>query len=136
MLRRPPRSTRTDTLFPYTTLFRSLRSVHLRRVAEAEHTAQVLLGNGRSNRARRCPDDCGRLAGEGILAVGTARPVDRVLQAAWNRAVVLGRDEKDCLDGSDGILERPRGRWKVRVVVIAVERQIRSGEHQSELQSL
>src|SRR3546814_2682108 len=26
MLRRPPRSTRTDTLFPYTTLFRSLRN--------------------------------------------------------------------------------------------------------------
>src|SRR3546814_14682108 len=25
MLRRPPRSTRTDTLFPYTTLFRSQR---------------------------------------------------------------------------------------------------------------
>src|SRR3546814_15908338 len=27
MLRRPPRSTRTDTLFPYTTLFRSLRGI-------------------------------------------------------------------------------------------------------------
>src|SRR3546814_10088840 len=26
MIRRPPRSTRTDTLFPYTTLFRSLLS--------------------------------------------------------------------------------------------------------------
>src|SRR3546814_12098338 len=26
MLRRPPRSTRTDTLFPYTTLFRSRRN--------------------------------------------------------------------------------------------------------------
>src|SRR3546814_7880209 len=25
MIRRPPRSTRTDTLFPYTTLFRTLR---------------------------------------------------------------------------------------------------------------
>src|SRR3546814_17973944 len=25
MIRRPPRTTRTDTLFPYTTLFRSLR---------------------------------------------------------------------------------------------------------------
>src|SRR3546814_8936018 len=25
MIRRPPRSTRTDTLFPYTTLFRALR---------------------------------------------------------------------------------------------------------------
>src|SRR3546814_7717708 len=28
MRRRPPRSTRTDTLFPYTTLFRSIRAVH------------------------------------------------------------------------------------------------------------
>src|SRR3546814_7688620 len=26
MIRRPPRSTRTDTLFPYTTLFRSVRA--------------------------------------------------------------------------------------------------------------
>src|SRR3546814_21062370 len=31
MIRRPPRSTRTDTLFPYTTLFRSTRQeAHLR----------------------------------------------------------------------------------------------------------
>src|SRR3546814_3448661 len=36
MIRRPPRSTRTDTLFPYTTLFRS-------RVALADLAA----GNGR-----------------------------------------------------------------------------------------
>src|SRR3546814_2094676 len=28
MIRRPPRSTRTDTLFPYTTLFRSSVSIH------------------------------------------------------------------------------------------------------------
>src|SRR3546814_21143765 len=28
MIRRPPRSTRTDTLFPYTTLFRSPGIVH------------------------------------------------------------------------------------------------------------
>src|SRR3546814_7800956 len=28
MIRRPPRSTRTDTLFPYTTLFRSRRDFH------------------------------------------------------------------------------------------------------------
>src|SRR3546814_11628366 len=33
MIRRPPRSTRTDTLFPYTTLFRSLR--HQRRAPRA-----------------------------------------------------------------------------------------------------
>src|SRR3546814_2129460 len=31
MIRRPPRSTRTDTLFPYTTLFRSLEVQFLQR---------------------------------------------------------------------------------------------------------
>src|SRR3546814_20094739 len=31
MIRRPPRSTRTDTLFPYTTLFRSDRAEGVRR---------------------------------------------------------------------------------------------------------
>src|SRR3546814_2033047 len=34
MRRRPPRSTRTDTLFPYTTLFRSLRHYYLRRLRD------------------------------------------------------------------------------------------------------
>src|SRR3546814_14860924 len=29
MVRRPPRSTRTDTLFPYTTLFRSLNGARI-----------------------------------------------------------------------------------------------------------
>src|SRR3546814_3159567 len=32
MIRRPPRSTRTDTLFPYTTLFRSLEPLVLERI--------------------------------------------------------------------------------------------------------
>src|SRR3546814_11559281 len=36
MIRRPPRSTRTDTLFPYTTLFRSLS--HLQRKDRAVGT--------------------------------------------------------------------------------------------------
>src|SRR3546814_17396520 len=35
MIRRPPRSTRTDTLFPYTTLFRSGRAVRAHRQATA-----------------------------------------------------------------------------------------------------
>src|SRR3546814_4360609 len=34
MIRRPPRSTRTDTLFPYTTLFRSALSQELFEVSE------------------------------------------------------------------------------------------------------
>src|SRR3546814_5328201 len=43
MIRRPPRSTRTDTLFPYTTLFRSRGGTG---------------GEGRSARAAHCP--CGQ----------------------------------------------------------------------------
>src|SRR3546814_1465875 len=34
MIRRPPRSTRTDTLFPYTTLFRSVAVIIVSDVAE------------------------------------------------------------------------------------------------------
>src|SRR3546814_15198463 len=38
MIRRPPRSTRTDTLFPYTTLFRSLSALPLVPSASAART--------------------------------------------------------------------------------------------------
>src|SRR3546814_19740770 len=37
MIRRPPRSTRTDTLFPYTTLFRS-RRVAVHRFRSSGHS--------------------------------------------------------------------------------------------------
>src|SRR3546814_4228919 len=33
MILRPPRSTRTDTLFPYTTLFRSMSVIELKQVS-------------------------------------------------------------------------------------------------------
>src|SRR3546814_2509120 len=36
MIRRPPRSTRTDTLFPYTTLFRSAGAVNLFELLEPQ----------------------------------------------------------------------------------------------------
>src|SRR3546814_7567879 len=39
MIRRPPRSTRTDTLFPYTTLFRSGQSGHQGRTAVVDGRA-------------------------------------------------------------------------------------------------
>src|SRR3546814_13164908 len=63
MIRRPPRSTRTDTLFPYTTLFRSVHSVTSSPVssrcmppsvepqllcsANACSTSDMILSNGR-----------------------------------------------------------------------------------------
>src|SRR3546814_3726584 len=41
MIRRPPRSTRTDTLFPYTTLFRSVQAL-LARATSALHAGQLV----------------------------------------------------------------------------------------------
>src|SRR3546814_5279731 len=46
MIRRPPRSTRTDTLFPYTTLFRSA-AIHARSfVRLSRHASQKNTGPG------------------------------------------------------------------------------------------
>src|SRR3546814_4141463 len=47
MIRRPPRSTRTDTLFPYTTLFRSDQAFH----------DLVADGKGRIQRCHRLLED-------------------------------------------------------------------------------
>src|SRR3546814_5655053 len=44
MIRRPPRSTRTDTLFPYTTLFRSTGPLRL-ELAERDQPAGALAGD-------------------------------------------------------------------------------------------
>src|SRR3546814_3879095 len=45
MIRRPPRSTRTDTLFPYTTLFRSLHDARPRpSAARAYRTDREAIG--------------------------------------------------------------------------------------------
>src|SRR3546814_14019927 len=48
MKRRPPRSTRTDTLFPYTTLFRSRIGVKVDLLAQtkSKYFAKVLAQNG------------------------------------------------------------------------------------------
>src|SRR3546814_10000896 len=58
MLRRPPRSTRTDTLFPYTTLFRSLQSI-------ASFTAEQ--ENGARERIEL--EDIAHLRGQSIKAL-------------------------------------------------------------------
>src|SRR3546814_13384828 len=54
MIRRPPRSTRTDTLFPYTTLFRSLRrrpdAARRRDQGRGRPPAERFVGLGRRGR--------------------------------------------------------------------------------------
>src|SRR3546814_6853191 len=46
MIRRPPRSTRTDTLFPYTTLFRSTASGRVGAPRTGWHRADALADAG------------------------------------------------------------------------------------------
>src|SRR3546814_13988712 len=55
MIRRPPRSTRTDTLFPYTTLFRSLPAGPARRLSDLLHAQWA--GGDRRRLARVFPAD-------------------------------------------------------------------------------
>src|SRR3546814_11579156 len=45
MIRRPPRSTRTDTLFPYTTLFRSVLEDAAHVVGDGPHDEAVEQGD-------------------------------------------------------------------------------------------
>src|SRR3546814_8246538 len=78
MIRRPPRSTRTDTLFPYTTLFRSAKAadVHYRgstdpkflRPENRQDRLQSLVEHRESRRGAvgdsRCPTGCHQLRSE------------------------------------------------------------------------
>src|SRR3546814_1047544 len=52
MKRRPPRSTRTDTLFPYTTLFRSRRKIAEVDAALVAARTDVLAAEGKIQEAR------------------------------------------------------------------------------------
>src|SRR3546814_15029098 len=59
MLRRPPRSTRTHTLFPYTTLFRSKGAIARKTLKLIKDGMVVLTGGGTTmiELARLVPDD-------------------------------------------------------------------------------
>src|SRR3546814_1781609 len=67
MIRRPPRSTRTDTLIPYTTLFRSIRigfsfgggGTAQRFCRNNSCTNEHYDGVARSNVIMDCPNDVG-----------------------------------------------------------------------------
>src|SRR3546814_4228293 len=55
MMRRPPRSTRTDTLFPYTTLFRSQGGIDL-RLADLDDVQVHVAGGQRLQRGAQLLD--------------------------------------------------------------------------------
>src|SRR3546814_1293161 len=68
MIRRPPRSTRTDTLFPYTTLFRSAARQPVE--AEADTEAEAVQQDRRGHEAEAVGEARGR--GGHLGAVGDA----------------------------------------------------------------
>src|SRR3546814_8575159 len=112
MIRRPPRSTRTDTLFPYTTLFRSARS------AQDDAAGVGKLRRRLGHRCREAAQDR-RRRGEGALW-RTARPDPR--RPEHRRDLHLERHHIRRAGSQWGLdSRRPAGR---------------SEEHTSELQSL
>src|SRR3546814_8559091 len=82
MIRRPPRSTRTDTLFPYTTLFRSLSAVNptdVKRRARGREVEQF---------SRIIPHN----DGAGIVdKVGEGVPKTRIGERVWIFGAQAGR---------------------------------------------
>src|SRR3546814_15413544 len=81
MIRRPPRSTRTDTLFPYTTLFRSPREDDGVTVGRCGGVQPVLRGQPQPLRRDRRP----------IRLDPRADPVSTSWHGAWLRPEVLAR---------------------------------------------
>src|SRR3546814_12131848 len=112
MIRRPPRSTRPDPLFPYTTLFRSNRYTYLPRLknqAVLVKTVQAAITGmlpGPFGYAERWDDKTDTYLG---LAI----------ERATNAAVVID---------SDSVIIKPD--------IAEAHRPARSEEHTSELQSL
>src|SRR3546814_14701618 len=108
MIRRPPRSTRTDTLFPYTTLFRS-GLIELYRKAKSD------LQEGGANTL--------------FLALGMLK---------WKQSEDEARSYRAPLILVPVKLERRSARSQVKIMLHDDETvfNMRSEEHTSELQSL
>src|SRR3546814_19943734 len=87
MIRRPPRSTRTDTLFPYTTLFRSRTWTGGR---EVDTCGGRLFWKGIRTRPNGVLDttvtEIPRTQTTGTGAYPMARRLDRISVARWGKA--------------------------------------------------
>src|SRR3546814_5179252 len=121
MVRRPPRATRTDTLFPYTTLFRSRRSLLRRLLPRIEPVVAHHLGN---------PDavileDVMAAAALGRLVLGVLAPAHHCRLVAPERQrqhLALVGQAGEALDGNEAVdlLELgPQRRRDVEIVALA-----------------
>src|SRR3546814_5204777 len=125
MIRRPPRSTRTDTLFPYTTLFRSGRPVELLDLPGA-YSLEPSSPDERVTRDVITGAQAGERLPDAIIVVVDAANLDNHLRftlqlIALGLPVVVALNMID-LATRDGLTLDPEA--------------LRSEEHTSELQSL
>src|SRR3546814_10849202 len=131
MIRRPPRSTRTDTLFPYTTLFRSVEVARVGAGEPGRGDVDVHADRGHRTLGGFHAD---ALAGQGTCAVGLlVGVVGLVVTQPHERA-------HDVVGGAEVVLAAERVRLPVDAGGLvaaggdAVTRLARSEEHTSELQ--
>src|SRR3546814_16705387 len=92
MIRRPPRSTRTDTLFPYTTLFRSAAEARTRDRSFVHRAAW------RHRAAHRLP--AGTVGRHGRLCLGAAAGDQRTASGPWSCGAPRSRTVPDADTGA------------------------------------
>src|SRR3546814_13160982 len=90
MIRRPPISTRTDTLFPYTTLFRS-HGAHLHRIGARFQYSQ-------NTPRTKLPTQAGQRGGDGRWVMGEiVVDIDAAHAAAQLHAPLDALEGRQCL---------------------------------------
>src|SRR3546814_5742981 len=121
MIRRPPRSTRTDTLFPYTTLFRSLHRLSL-------HEPRL------SYQLFRSPGDS---LDEGEPDSSAGVPVvKRLLLREQKTSSPFFREQHKNIGRMSIVAENEATIGELRLDALILSSLVRSEEHTSELQSL
>src|SRR3546814_15996059 len=106
MIRRPPRSTRTDTLFPYTTLFRSIAAPRLDALLLLGHAGGVAVDRLRIDAELDLPPE----AAAGFAALLERRlarePVSHILgrREFWSLDFAVSRNVHDPRPDSEPIV--------------------------------
>src|SRR3546814_12052926 len=109
MIRRPPRSTRTDTLFPYPTLFRSAGGLARRRDHQADRAGYLGdAGRGDDELGLRNPPRGDREEGRGRDEMAPA-------------GIAIGEREQRAQRGADRFFHRPVA-WSIASLLVNFSR--------------
>src|SRR3546814_13881077 len=90
MIRRPPRSTRTDTLFPYTTLFRSYNRWQIQLLLILGDSGKEVLGDSLRSISRQERPTCAEHQSQ-RLPSRPQPPSERIVQSLVTTLVSFGQ---------------------------------------------